>query len=152
LVRRNRDEPSEGCEAHHARYEILVGKEEDPMIKHAVVYLLSLSLWVGAARADEPAARRGSRGMMIAGIVLTGVGLTLAAPGAVLVGSGGSCHEVDSYSCGEQGAGVAALSGAALLGFGVSLVATGVPMWVVGQVRLKKARLALAPTSLTARF
>ncbi len=117
----------------------------------AAACALSLVLGGVSARADEVAAKK-SRGMMVAGIVLTVVGATIVIPGAGLIGAGASCHEVDSYSCGEQGAGLAVFAGGLLVGVGASLVVTGVPMWSIGRSRMKKAQLSLAPTALTARF
>ncbi len=110
-----------------------------------------LSLLGATARGDERAVKS-NRGMMITGIVLTAVGATLTMPGAVMIGAGTSCMTQDSYSCGEQGAGVFGLTGALLVAMGGSLVVTGVPLWIVGQVRLKRARLAISPTALNASF
>ncbi len=112
-----------------------------------VAVLFVLSLAAPHARADE---RRAARGMMIAGIVLTGAGIVLAAPGIALVASAASCQ---GPSCDNHGSGlVGELGGAAMIALGGSLIVTGVPLWIVGQRRFQRARVSLAPTSLALRF
>lgn len=110
-------------------------------MRQSIPVACALALFLAAvaphpARADAPTT---SRRMRMTGVLLTVLGAAMAIPGAVILGLAAGCKPQDSYSCGEQGAGVFALAGGVIVGVGGSLMLTGVPLWIVGQMRMSRS-------------
>jgi hypothetical protein len=87
----------------------------------------------------ESRANRGAKRMEIAGIILSliGAGGTLA----------GSLMAVTVEKRGDFG-GFAAIPGVIMAGTSVTLLATGIPLWIVGACRSPQSVFAAAPASL----
>jgi hypothetical protein len=110
-------------------------------MRRSIAVASTLALFLAAvapncARADSLTT---SRRMRMTGILLTVLGAALAIPGAVVLGLAASCKPQDSYSCGENGAGAFARAGGAVVGVGGGLMLTGVPLWIVGQMRMSRS-------------
>jgi hypothetical protein len=110
-------------------------------MRQSIAVACTLALLLAAvapsrALADEQTT---ARRMRMTGILLTVLGAAMAIPGAVVLGLAASCKPQDSYSCGEQGAGVFAVAGGVVVGVGGGLMLTGVPLWIVGQMRMSRS-------------
>jgi hypothetical protein len=121
----------------------------------AVACTLALLLAAVAPNRARADALTTSRRMRMTGVLLTMLGAAMAIPGAVILGLAASCKPQDSYSCGEQGAGVFARAGGVVVGVGGSLMLTGVPLWIVGQLRMSGSAqppLGVSLVNVDARF
>jgi hypothetical protein len=105
----------------------------------AVACTLALFLAAVAPNRAHADAQTTSRRMRMTGILLTVIGATMAIPGAVILGLATGCQPQDSYSCGEHGAGAFVLAGGVIVGVGGGLMLTGVPLWIVGQMRMSRS-------------
>jgi hypothetical protein len=122
-----------------------VVQSRTPMRKNAIVWLLSLSLAVPVARADDlidaRRLRKSGAGIMGVGLVVLGAGLAL---GLGVAGIAAQC-EHRPRGCGD-GLGLALIPSFILLPLGGMVTGVGMPMLFVGRKRERRIQRQRAPT------